>query len=104
MGLPRLEEESNICANLNETSVLSRQPMLTPQNILKKIGLKNLNRLIFAQLNINSIRNKFDSLVTIVKKNIDVFLISETKIDFCFPTAHFHIEGNATSYKLNRDM
>ena len=47
---------------------------------------------MFALLNINSIRNKFDSLVIIVNKNIDVF-IDETKMDSPFPTAQFHIEG-----------
>ena len=40
--------------------------------------LKNVNRLACAQLNINSIRNKFDSLVDIVKSNIDILMISET--------------------------
>ena len=47
---------------------------------------------MFALLNINSIRNKFDSLVIIVNKNIDVFT-DETKMDSPFPTAQFHIEG-----------
>ena len=47
---------------------------------------------MFALLNINSIRNKFDSLVIIVNKNIDVF-IDKTKMDSPFPTGQFHIEG-----------
>ena len=52
-----------------------------------------MSRLIFAHTSV-LIQIKFDSLVTMVNKNIDVFLISETKIDFSFPTAQFHIEGN----------
>ena len=60
MELPS-SEESNISANLNKTS--SAQPILNPQNIFKNICLENLNRLIFAHLNINSIRNNSDSLV-----------------------------------------
>ena len=46
-------EESNISANLNETTS-SGQPKLNPQNILKTFRLKTLNRLIFVHLNINS--------------------------------------------------
>lgn len=49
-------------------------------------------------------RNDFDFLVTIVNKNIDIFLISETKIDFSFPTAQFQIEGYAAPYGLDKDM
>ena len=54
MELPG-SEESNISAYLNKTSTLSGQPILN-QKIIWKI-------FIFAHLNINSIRIKFDSLV-----------------------------------------
>ena len=53
---------------------------------------KNLNRLLLAHININSIRNKFDQLVSSIKNNIDILMISETKIDNSFPTMQFHIE------------
>ena len=102
MELPG-SEESNISANLNKTSTLSGQPILNPQNILKNIRWKNLNRLILVHLNNDSIRNKFDLLVTIVNKNILVFLISETKIDSSFLTVQFHIERYTTPYRLERD-
>ena len=64
-----------------------------------------MNRSIFLQLNINAIWNEFNLLVTIVNTNIDnFFLFSETKIDSCFPTAQFHIEGYTTPYRLDRDI
>ena len=63
-----------------------------------------MNKSIFAHLNIDSIPIKFDSLVTLVNKNIDDFLISETKIDSSFLTAQFHIEEYTTPYRLDRDM
>ena len=63
----------------------SRNPLLDPMQELEQIRQKNSNRLIVAQLNINSIRNKFDSLIEIVKENVDILLISETKIDSSFP-------------------
>ena len=63
--------------------------------------LKNPNRLILAQLNINSLRNKFDSLARMLHNNLEILLISETKIDSLFPTAQFQIEGY-TAYRLDR--
>ena len=70
---------------------------------LKNIRLKNSNRLIIAQLNINSLRNKFDFLVQIMSNNVDLFLVSETKIDSSFPNAQFHIAGY-TMYRRDRNL
>ena len=60
------------------------------QNILKD----NLNNLIFAHLNINPIRNKFDSLVDIIKENIDILMISETEVDDSFPNGQLNLNRN----------
>ena len=57
------------------------------------------NRLIIAPFNINSLRNKFDSLVQMLYNNLNILLIFETKIDSSLPTAHFQIEGY-TNYRL----
>ena len=70
---------------------------------LKTIRSDNANKLIFAHLNINSIRNKFEFLATQVKGKIDVLMISETKIDESFPKGNFLIEGFSTPYRLDRD-
>ena len=40
--------------------------------ILKNLRLENVNRLICAQLNINSIRNKFESMKEILSTNVDI--------------------------------
>ena len=61
--------------------------------MLKNLRLKNVNRLIFAQLKINTIRNKFNSLVNIVNNNIDILMILETKLDPSFSTGQFLIYG-----------
>ena len=55
-------------------------------------------------LRVNSIRDQFDSLVTIVKRNIDVFLISETKIDSSFSAAQFSIEGYSKPDILDNEI
>ena len=69
---------------------------------MENIRGKNINRLIFAQLNINSLWNKFDSLQHIINKNTDVLLISETKIDSSFPSVQFYL-GYAIPYRLDRN-
>ena len=69
---------------------------------MENIRSKNPNILIIAQLNISSLRYKFDSLVEILHTNPDILLISETKIDSSFPTAQFKIEGY-TTYRLDRN-
>ena len=61
--------------------------------LLYKIRLTSKNNLIFAHLNIDSIRNKFDLLKEVVSNNIDILVISETKLDSSFPPSQFHIEG-----------
>ena len=48
---------------------------------------------IFSYLNINSIRNKFDSVRTAIVNYVDIFIAAETKINEFFPTAQFAIDG-----------
>ena len=44
-------------------------------------------------LNINSLRNKFESIKPIINPNFDIFLASETKLDESFPNNQFSISG-----------
>ena len=48
---------------------------------------------IIDHLNINLIRNKFDTLDNIVK-TFDIFVISESKLDNTFPVSQFAIGGS----------
>ena len=50
-----------------------------------EIRQKNLNRIIIAHLNVNSIRNKLEMLKEVVGNKIDILLISETKLEDTFP-------------------
>ena len=63
----------------------------------------NPDKLVFALLNINSIRNKFEMLSDQIKGNIDVLLVLETKIDDSFPNGNFLIDGFSTLYRLDRN-
>ena len=80
----------NECDCENEASIISNNNPLDSFPDLNNVRQKNSSRLIIAQLNINSLRNKFDSFSQMVKDNVDILLISETKIDSSFPTAQFN--------------
>ena len=64
-----------------------------PKQILKNILNSNVNKLTFGHLNINSLRNKFDQLTEMVKGFVDIFLISESKVDDSCPEGQFIIDG-----------
>ena len=70
---------------------------------LQPIRKGNLNKLIFAHLNINSIGNESDSLADIIKDNIDILMISETKVDDSFPNGQFLLDGFGTPFRLDRN-
>ena len=53
---------------------------------------------MIAQININSIRNKFEILVSLVTSDIDILMISGTKIDESYPLSQFMIDGFSMPY------
>ena len=71
-------------------------------NTLQNLRVNNLLRIIVGQLNVNSIRNKFDVLCDMFKQKIDILLLFGTKIDDTFPLAQFCVEGYFTPYRLDR--
>ena len=97
-----LNKKSHPCETLKKGSTESAQTG-DPKEILKNVRLKHVNRLICAQSNVNSIRNKFDSLINIINNNIDILMISETKLDPSFPTGQFHIHGFSEPYRFDRN-
>ena len=72
---------------------------------LKTLRLKYPQNPIIAQVNINSIRNRFRTLVSLVTStsDIDIRLISETKIDESFPLSQFMIDGFSMPYRRDRN-
>ena len=72
-------------------------------NQLKDIKLKNINRISIGQININSLRNKFEFLNSMVNGFVDILLITECKLDDSFPTAQFHMQGYSSPFRLDRN-
>ena len=100
------EDQLVICsktANLSNNHIGSKKEKNQSQNInLKSLREKNLDRPIFVQININSIRNKFQFLASKVISNLDVLLVSEAKLDDSFPTAQFLLDGFSKPCRLDR--
>ena len=70
---------------------------------LRNVRISNINRLRFGHLNINSLRNKFDLLCEQIKGSIDIFMISETKLDDSFPQGQFLIDGFHSPFRFDRN-
>ena len=70
---------------------------------MNTLRLKYPQNPIIAQININSIRNKFETLVSLVTSDIDILMISETKIDESFPLSQFMIDGFSLPYRRDRN-
>ena len=70
---------------------------------LRALRKKKLNKLIIAYLNVNSLRNKLEFLKEQIQDNIDILMISETKIDASFPIGQFLLNGYSTLFRLDRN-
>ena len=73
------------------------------QQVLIDIWKSSVNKLVFGQLNINSLRNKFDMLSELIKGFVDVFMTSETKLDDSFPEGQFFIDGYHKPFSYDRN-
>ena len=91
---------SNIsCDNESETTDSEND---SPHKILQDLRIKNTDKIIIGQLNINSVRNKIGLLADMMTNKIDILLISETKIDQTFPKSQFLIQSYSEPYRLDR--
>ena len=82
---------------LNESS--SHSSFSTPKSVRRK----NLSRSSFAHLNIHCLRNKFDTLVDQIRGNVDILVISETKLGESFLVGQFKIPGFTTPFRRDRN-
>ncbi len=71
---------------------------------LKGLRIKNPKKVTIGHLNINSIRKKFDGIMDMVSKYLDIFLLSETKIDKSFPDSQFLYGGYSKPFRKNRTL
>ena len=69
-----------------------------PTDSIRQLKLSNPHKIILGHLNINSLRNKFESTADVIQGTFDIFLSSETKIDESFPDKQFRLNN----YKVFR--
>ena len=85
---------------------LLSDPIIIDENTYDFRGINDLRnqnpfRVITGHININSIRNKFEPLVSFINNNLDIHMISETKTDHTFPDSQFLLEGFSLPYRLD---
>ena len=66
---------------------------------LRKIRNEHTSNIVVSYININSIRNIFESFSSLIQENFDVLAIAETKLDDSFPTTQFEIPGFKKPYR-----
>ena len=85
----------NTTTNSNEECVFEN---------MQSLRILNPKKVIMGHLNINSIPNKFEGIMNLVANTLDVFLISETKIDDSFPEAQFCYKGYSLPHRKDRAL
>ena len=68
-------------------------------NSPKDPWLKHSKKVSLSYININSVRNKLETLSEFVCTQVDFLVISETKLDISFPAAQFNLSGFKTPYR-----
>ena len=70
-------------------------------NILRRVRINNVNKLMIGSLNINLLANKFDLLKEIISNHLDILILVETKLDDSFSKNQFLIPGYNKPYMVN---
>ena len=88
MLIRKADDDSYSFYNCDECKATSKIYLMNIKS-LKDIRQKNVGKILIGRLNINSIREKFDSLIEITTGNMDIIMILEKnqmrvfqKIDF----------------------
>ena len=95
LSSPVLDPEANSFVPLNPNHHIFTS--------LRSVRIDNLKNVIIGQLNINSLRYKFQAITEIIINNIDILILTETKLDHTFPLNQFRIPGYRTPYRKDRD-
>lgn len=69
---------------------------------LTNIKLKDLERTIIGQKNVNSLKSKIEILSEIIKEKLEIFTILETKLDPPFPETQSQIDGYSKPYRRDK--
>ena len=76
-GISNSSKTRNIQEPVSITTVTTKNELKTK---LKDIRIANLNCIVISHININSIGNKFEFLAEAVTGNVDILIVTKTKI------------------------
>ena len=99
----RTQKSSKIPAPQNTNKMIRLEHETDPKEMLKGLKEKHRDRPVIAHININFLDPKFEPLQEMIKNNVDILLVSETKIDDSFPEGRFFIEGYKEPIRLDRN-
>ena len=68
---------------------------------MKTLRLKYPKNVIVGNININSIRNKFEHFSQMIRDKLDILIVAETKLDSSFPSSQFTINGFKAPIRLD---
>ena len=86
-GIKRNEDYIHVDAILKPPSFSAPEEFNDAKIGLKAMKENSPNKIIVGHLNINSLRNKLEALQFIINRNLDIIILSETKLDDSFPSA-----------------
>lgn len=72
-------------------------------NPLHELKMRHPDKVLIGNLNINSVRNKFDQAVAIFQESLDIFLLSETKLDDTFTSSQFTLDSYHAPLRRDRN-
>ena len=58
---------------------------------------------MIGHININFLYGKYEALKCLIKNNLDILVITETKLDDSYTPNQFKIDGFANPFRLDRD-
>ena len=93
--------EINLTYQFNSRSI--NNTSLNSLSEIRELRLRNINRVLIGNLNINFIRNKFDQLKDTVLKYIDILILTETEPDEMFLISHFSMDGFSKPYRSDKN-
>ena len=85
---------------INGSSAIQRRGV---KSVLKRFHSSHPQQIIIGHLNINSIRKKFDIMKPMPLEDIDIFMVTETKLDDSFPVSQFNVEDFSAPFRLDRN-
>ena len=96
------ETQSDVRANKRTSRSKINSGNSYPQ--VQEHRLQNPKNVILGSLNVNSRRNKIETVEELMRKSIDISLFSDTQLDEIFPNKQFEISVYKMFRKIETDM